>query len=221
MTKIHYHVSPKNLGSQVTLKAQIPEGCICSSEGDHPRVCFAPTIAQCLHSVVGGGSRCISIRECINNFLVTKDINGKRLIQYNPTVYMTQQRLVVPPQRRSDFKLTGERWSLQDILVHRVGFIDLDLLWTEQRLAICDNPAPRLNPRLVKAALAEVHKSRNLEIGLKEMQHQRDMLASALGELLVSIGLVSSDVPLTGPDLLLAADTAAAHFKSKDTGKPQ
>jgi hypothetical protein len=70
-----------------------------------------------------------------------------------------------------------------------------------------------------KAALAEVHKSRNLE--LKEMQHQRDMLASALGELLVSIGIVSSDVPLTGPDLLLAADTAAAHFKSKDTGKPQ
>lgn len=38
--------------------------------------------------------------------------------------------------------------------------------------------------------------------------HQRNLLAQALGKLLVAIGMTRPDAPLTGPELLLAAETA-------------
>lgn len=38
--------------------------------------------------------------------------------------------------------------------------------------------------------------------------NQRDLLAQALGKLLVAQGMVRPDAQLTGPELLLAADTA-------------
>lgn len=40
---------------------------------------------------------------------------------------------------------------------------------------------------------------------------QRNLLGQALGNLLVALGVVN-DVPLTGPELLLHAQVAAAHF---------
>lgn len=42
---------------------------------------------------------------------------------------------------------------------------------------------------------------------LASAQHQRQLLATALGEVLVAAGMVRADAPMTGPELLMAADT--------------
>lgn len=46
----------------------------------------------------------------------------------------------------------------------------------------------------------------------ESLRNQRDLLADALGKLLVGIGLTRADAPLTGPMLLLAAETAIEHL---------
>jgi hypothetical protein len=40
------------------------------------------------------------------------------------------------------------------------------------------------------------------------LRNQRDLLAAALGKVLVHYGIVRADAELTGPELLLAAETA-------------
>lgn len=45
-------------------------------------------------------------------------------------------------------------------------------------------------------------------------QHERDLLASALGDLLADLGVVAR-VPLTGPELLAAAGGAGHHYRSR------
>ena len=42
---------------------------------------------------------------------------------------------------------------------------------------------------------------------IESLRHQRDLLGDALGRLLVAIGMTRADAPLTGPELLLAAET--------------
>lgn len=56
------------------------------------------------------------------------------------------------------------------------------------------------------------HRGTDGEIALTaQMTNQRDLLARALGDLLVAIGMTRADAPLTGPELLLAAETAIEH----------
>jgi hypothetical protein len=43
---------------------------------------------------------------------------------------------------------------------------------------------------------------------LESLRTQRNLLGEALGKLLVAYGVTRADVPLTGPELLLAAETA-------------
>ena len=48
------------------------------------------------------------------------------------------------------------------------------------------------------------------------LTHERNQLGEALGKLLVAIGLTRADAPMTGPQLLLAADDAARCFKDTE-----
>lgn len=43
---------------------------------------------------------------------------------------------------------------------------------------------------------------------IESLRNQRNLLADALGRLLVSIGMTRADAPLTGSELLLATETA-------------
>jgi hypothetical protein len=45
---------------------------------------------------------------------------------------------------------------------------------------------------------------------LRQLTHERDLLAQALGRVLVATG-VANDMPLTGPQLLLLADDYVEH----------
>jgi hypothetical protein len=45
--------------------------------------------------------------------------------------------------------------------------------------------------------------------------HQRDLLAKSLGELLVAMGVTRADAPLTGLELLCAADAAILNLRSE------
>lgn len=48
------------------------------------------------------------------------------------------------------------------------------------------------------------------------LRHQRGLLAEALGKVLVSYGVIRKDAALTGPELLLAAETAVETHSSPD-----
>lgn len=117
-----YHVSRIDLGNQPILTAKTPSGVLPSRECRKPRVCFAPSVERCLLSLAA--FRSASMADAIEELLP----GSWREEIPNPTVYATWKRLTLPPQSRSDFALTGERWSLTDIRVLRVGYINLGAL---------------------------------------------------------------------------------------------
>ena len=138
----NYHVSKLDLGPQVILTAQNPESA-CGSEGGHPRVCFSSTIAGCLASVSGGSG--LGIPEVVRHLtyprggrkkkeedLWYESKDEKKYCNMNPAIYVTRRVLVLPPDI-SDFRETGELWSLKDIPVTRVGYVCLLTLMTENR----------------------------------------------------------------------------------------
>lgn len=119
---IMYHVSRADLGSTPTLTAQVPECSVPERESWKPRVCFAPTVEQCLLSLVA--YRDATMADAVDHFL-PRTYDEEIL---NPAVYTTRKRLTLPPQSKSDFKLTGERWSMSDIEVHKIGYLNLGVL---------------------------------------------------------------------------------------------
>lgn len=46
---------------------------------------------------------------------------------------------------------------------------------------------------------------------IEKLRHQKNMLADGLGNLLIAMGMIRPDTAMTGPELLLAAETAAEH----------
>lgn len=53
---------------------------------------------------------------------------------------------------------------------------------------------------------------RNVMVERDQTKHERDLLATALGDLLVALGGATAGVPLTLPQLLLLADDAIRHL---------
>lgn len=119
-----FHVSRIYLGPRVVLTPRQPETAIHHERGLPDRVCFAPSVRQCLASLSGARVSALVIGETLPR---RKKVNGK-WAHANPVVYQTNKRLRRPPQDRSDFALTGERWSLGPIEVERVGFVCLEHL---------------------------------------------------------------------------------------------
>lgn len=114
-----YHISRKDLGNTTILSPQIPDSSISSREGKKPRVCFSPSLRQCLHSLA-------SLNNCTEADSIVELLPSKYLRRIpNPVVYVTNRILVKPRQSLSDFKLTEEHWSLLPIKVRRKGYIDI------------------------------------------------------------------------------------------------
>ena len=129
-----FHVSSHDLGPRVVLVPQHPKTATWREDGLPPRVCFAPTVEKCLASLSGAEMACLVIGETLPR---RKRVEGI-WCHANPVVYQTNKRLRRPPQDRSDFALTGERWSLGPIEVERVGFVCLEHLTHHGRTVVVD-----------------------------------------------------------------------------------
>ena len=130
MPRKMYHISKVDLGEYVTLEPRLPDSADGNSEGNKLRVCFSPSVAQCLHSLHSG-------KDCTEADVLEEFIPGawKPRIT-NPAVYVTQRVLVKPPSV-SDFELTGEHWSLRPINVKRIGYVDIRGFMLQDRKLKC------------------------------------------------------------------------------------
>lgn len=113
-----YHVSKKDLGESSLFDVNFPMSD-ASNEHDKPRVCFSPTIRQCLRGIAG----CTVTTEAdVLNELMPFSWEPQFT---NPSIYMTTKKLIKAPTTKSDFLITEEHWSLKNIKLKRIGYIDL------------------------------------------------------------------------------------------------
>lgn len=149
-TKPHYHVSVIDLGREVTLTAKVPESAGPEECQTTKRVCFAPTLWQCLVSSQGTSYPILDVVETQRTkrygWIKTKD---QETIP-NPAVYVTHAKLKRPPQSASDFAKTDERWSVGDTWVERVGYVDLNKLIREGRVRLTNRRATKIHPKVLE-----------------------------------------------------------------------
>lgn len=130
-----YHVSDKDLGKRITLKARVPmSACKQFENVTIPRVCFSPSILQCLISKEGIANRTISaLRMAAIWALHAKQHKN------NPAVYATNQELYrVTTKLVNDANRTQEHWSKRNIRVSRKGYVCLDTLCRKGEIALTD-----------------------------------------------------------------------------------
>lgn len=119
MAKLMFHISELDLGPKPTLTVRLPRHSLPKQEGYTPRVCFAPSILHCMLAIVG--YQPCTWMDALEVFMPTTWVPEVS----NPVVYTTEVRLHKPDQKKADFALTGERWSLTDIQVTRFGYLNL------------------------------------------------------------------------------------------------
>lgn len=151
MPTTFYHISRLDLGVSPTLTAKVPETCCPVKEGTTPRVCFSPSLRQCLHALSGVAKA--TLADAISELMTASwddylEMKRGPVTLDNPTIYTTRKKLVLPPDV-SDFRLTGEQWSIKDIKVNRLGYIDLLELMTNRssvlKIPVTNNPTSRLS----------------------------------------------------------------------------
>jgi len=131
-----FHVSRVYLGPRVILTPRQPGTAIHHERGLPDRVCFAPSVRRCLASLSGAGVSALVIGETVPR---RKKVNGQ-WAHANPAVYQGPSRLRRPPQDRSDFASTGERWSLKPVEVEHVGFVCLRRLTRQGVVTLVRSP---------------------------------------------------------------------------------
>jgi len=120
MAKTRYHVSSKDLGENPILSARIPGSAVKPEDLVTRRVCFCPTVKQCLYAITG------HVKPNYGT-IIRELLYGQGQVIENPTVYVTRKQLIVP-ESVSDYQITGEEWSLSDIKVKRKGYVNLMVL---------------------------------------------------------------------------------------------
>lgn len=126
-----YHVSRRDLGHIVTLTPQIPRSATKDECHLTPRVCFSPTVEQCVMGIVGYGlSQDITF---LGAFMELANAS------WCPTVYHTDETLF-EPEWVSDFHITHEEWALAPITVERIGYIDCMAMVEHKRIEIVEQP---------------------------------------------------------------------------------
>jgi hypothetical protein len=147
-----YHVSEKDLGDTVILTAKVPKTAPADLEDvTTARVCFAPSISQCLYAIHSYKTNLIS--EVIKTYLHTTPQSC-----INPTVYFTDAELVKPDDA-SDYSITEEHWSLTDIAVRRLGYVDLYHLLMKKNLRLTQKSCtvPKRYISVIWAAIQSNH----------------------------------------------------------------
>ncbi len=103
------------------MRVQVPSNAN-PQEPKEPRVCFAPTVAQCVQGIVSG-------RKATEDLVLIELMPGSFCKRWaNPVVYKTRKALFKPSSTIADFDLTEEHWSLKPIEVRRHGYVDLRAL---------------------------------------------------------------------------------------------
>lgn len=127
---MYYHVSDADLGPKVCLQARIPESRASGECAETDRVCFAPTVHQCLMAKAGLDYPFGGMIDLLDLIGFTKVGRPFEL----PTVYGTRTTKLVTPTKRQvpDAHKTGELWALKDIQVTRLGYIDVVKLITTE-----------------------------------------------------------------------------------------
>jgi hypothetical protein len=120
-----YHVSDANLGRTVTLVPKLPGTAGPKECARTPRVCFSPTVWQCLVGKEGTASTAAILHGLL--YQVSKAKIGDVIAQ--PAVYRTEATLhKCTAKQVPDIKVSGEHWSKVPIKVKLDGYIDLQKL---------------------------------------------------------------------------------------------
>lgn len=120
MRRTYYHISDKYLGINPTLQPRIPESIGPTECKKTKRVCFAPSIQQAMNSKVGVPKG--TLVDVLVYYVAQTEVK-------NPVVYKTRQALMKPDSKISDYRKTEEVWSLDEITVTLVGYLDLKKLF--------------------------------------------------------------------------------------------
>lgn len=118
--RIWYHVTRANWGTKMVLEPLVPNAL---RESKRPRVCFSPSVRQCLVALIGLGKD-----------VKTSDVVLEFFPQSALVVYATRAKLV--KANVADFKYTHEHVSFEPIKVTRVGWLDLRLMRKHARLQV-------------------------------------------------------------------------------------
>lgn len=128
MKTAYYHVSSRFLGERCILIPKIPEGAVSFNEDvKTKRVCFSPTVRQCLIGKAG-----------TDEWSSVIDEFSEKYYSENLSLYVTFKKLN-KAGRVSDKHITEEKWSKKDILVKFLGFIDLPFLKKYGKIKITKN----------------------------------------------------------------------------------
>lgn len=104
-----YHISAYYLGKKIVLMPKVPSTVMADEDNETARVCFAPSIEQCLLGIRG-----------------TKSIDKTYTGQYGYFLYSTEETLEPAGTRVPDFYRTNEHWSLKPVKVKFVGVVYFD-----------------------------------------------------------------------------------------------
>lgn len=124
---MHYHISAKDHGAKFEFTPKVPATAGPRECQVTERVCFSPTVWQCLIGVCGTSKFIAIAYELL--YVALRD--GTQ-----PVVYQTRAKLTPPPKLVTDFKVTGEMWSLKPITCYRRGYVDLLHLITQRKIKI-------------------------------------------------------------------------------------
>lgn len=127
----HYHLSAVDHGEKFEFTPKIPHTANPSECQKTARVCFAPSVWQCMIGVCGTSH----LQSIIHEFLYVAVKKGKQ-----PVVYETKRKLTKPPKLVSDYKVTGEMWATSPITCRRKGYVDLKYLMKHGEIRITKTP---------------------------------------------------------------------------------
>ena len=140
-----YHISKADLGTNVIMTPKVPNSCLITEEGDIPRICVCTTIYHCLRALAGIGRRKISVDDIYLEFRSRDTIKGFQTLDgwffenhdfHSPSVYVSDKQPFLPP-RAVDFRANKEHWYLTDTEFTRVGYLNLDSLFSG-KIEICE-----------------------------------------------------------------------------------
>ena len=126
-----YHISRKDLGETTALKPKIPKYRHEAECSTTRRVCFSPTVEQCVLGLIGFGiNRELTIFTTFLELASPIDC---------PTVYCTNEKLF-KPLPIGDFGITDEHWSLEPIVVERCGYLDCMAMVEDRQVRLISEP---------------------------------------------------------------------------------
>lgn len=104
-----YHISNVYLGKVTTLTPRVPKNAMEGEDKITPRVCFSPTIEQCLLGIHG-----------------VKSLDYATTFNAGWFLYATKEELKSAKDKVPDFETTKEHWATSPVSVDFIGVVEFD-----------------------------------------------------------------------------------------------